>query len=64
MVHTDNHNIGDIVQKFGVGENILFSLLCSPRLNLFDQKYSKNRIIVKYYYNLKYMFSTLIHFFI
>ncbi len=25
---------------------ILFSLFCSPRLNLFDQKYSK---IVKYY---------------
>ncbi len=27
-------------------------LFCSPRLHLFDQKYSKNRN-VKYYYNLK-----------
>ncbi len=25
----------------------------SPRLNLFDQKYSKNSNIVKYYYNFK-----------
>ncbi len=34
------------------------TLLRSPRLHLFDQKYSKNRIIVKYYWNLKYFFST------
>uniref|UniRef100_A0A673FUK4 Uncharacterized protein n=1 Tax=Sinocyclocheilus rhinocerous TaxID=307959 RepID=A0A673FUK4_9TELE len=27
--------------------------LCSPRLHLFDQKYSKGCNIVKYYYNLK-----------
>ncbi len=26
---------------------------CLPRLHLFDQKYSKNSKIVKYYYNLK-----------
>ncbi len=26
--------------------------LCSPRLHLFDQKYSKNSKIIKYYYNL------------
>ncbi len=29
------------------------SLLCSPKLHLFDQKYNKNSNIVKYYYNLK-----------
>ncbi len=29
------------------------SLLSSPRLRLFDQNYSKNCNIVKYYYNLK-----------
>ncbi len=28
---------------------ILYSFLCSPRLYLFDQKYSKNSNIVKYY---------------
>ncbi len=26
---------------------------CSPKLHLFDQKYSKNSNIVKYNYNLK-----------
>ncbi len=29
------------------------SLLCSTRLHLFDPNYSKNSIIVKYFYNLK-----------
>jgi len=29
------------------------SLFCSPRLHLFDKKYSKNCNIVKYFYNLK-----------
>ncbi len=41
--------------KFGVSKKLhVFekSLLCSPRLHLFDQKYSKNSNIVKYYYNL------------
>jgi len=33
------------------------SLLSSPRLHLFDQKYSKNSNIVKYYYHLKELFS-------
>ncbi len=37
------------VQKFG----LVKSVLRSPRLHLFDQKYSKNSNIVKYYYNLK-----------
>ncbi len=32
---------------------MFLSLLCSPRLHLFDQKYSKNSNIVKYYYHLK-----------
>ncbi len=32
---------------------MFLSLLCSPRLHLFDQKYSKNSNIVKNYYNLK-----------
>ncbi len=30
--------------------NVFDSLLCSPRLYLFDEKYSN---IVKYYFNLK-----------
>ncbi len=35
------------------GKDILmFYLFRSPRLHLFDQKYSKNSNIVKYYYNL------------
>ncbi len=38
------------------------SLLCSQKLHLFDQKYSKNSNIVKYYYNLKQQFSILIYF--
>ncbi len=32
------------------------SLLCSPMVHLFDQKYSKNSSIVKYYYNLNNCF--------
>ncbi len=38
-------------------ENIIErSLLCSPRLHLFDQKYSKNSNIVKYFSNyIKYI---------
>ncbi len=32
--------------------HIKTSFLCSSRLHLFDQKYSKNRNIVKYYYNI------------
>ncbi len=39
-------------QKFGV-EKDFYSLLFSPRLHLFDQKYSKNANIMKYNYNLK-----------
>ncbi len=38
------------------------SLLCPQKLHLFDQKYSKNSNIVKYYYNLKQQFSILIYF--
>ncbi len=34
---------------FNVFEN---SLLSSPRMHLFDQNYSKNSNVVKYYYNL------------
>ncbi len=30
-------------------------------MNLVDQKYNKERNIVKYYYNLKYMFSNLVY---
>ncbi len=37
-------------------------LLCSPRLHLFDQKYSKNKNIMKNCYNLKYLFSICIYF--
>ncbi len=33
------------------------NLIRSPRLHLFDEKYSKNSNIVKYYYNLKWPFS-------
>ncbi len=39
------------IQRFAVGK-IFKSLLCSPRLNVFDQKYMENSNIVKYYYNL------------
>ncbi len=42
---------------FGVGKmfNVLErSVLCSPRLNLFDQKYCKNNNIVKYYHLKKF----------
>lgn len=31
----------------------LFKVFCSPKLQLFDQEYSKYCNIVKYYYNLK-----------
>ncbi len=37
------------------------SLLCSPRLHLFDLEYSKNSNIVKYYYNLKQQFFFYFH---
>ncbi len=33
--------------------NVFKRSLCSPRLHLFDQKYSKNSNIVEYYYYLK-----------
>ncbi len=45
-----------VVQKFGVGKILKYfwkNCFCSTRLHLFDQKYSKNSNIVKYYYNLK-----------
>ncbi len=32
------------------------SILCSPRVHFFDQKYSKNSNIVKYFYNLNNCF--------
>ncbi len=41
-----------VIQKFEV-VRFLKEVLCSPRLHLFDRKYSKNSNIVKYYYNLK-----------
>ncbi len=51
------------IQKFVFGKIWCFlSLLCSPRLHLFDQKYSKNSNIAKYNYNLKWQFSILIWF--
>ncbi len=34
-------------------------LFCSPSLHLFDQKYSKNIIILKYYYKLKDHFNSI-----
>ncbi len=34
------------------------SLLCSPKLHLFDPKYSENSNIMKNYYNLK----SILHF--
>ncbi len=34
----------------------------TPTLHLFDQKYSKNSNIVKYYYNLKEKFSISVFF--
>ncbi len=39
------------IQKFGVGKTFewFWKKLCSPRLHLFDQKYSKNRNNVKYF---------------
>ncbi len=43
-----------IVQKFWV-------CICSPRLHLFDLKYSKNSNIVKYYYNKTTVFFTSMH---
>ncbi len=41
-------------QMFGntIFKYFQWSLLCLPRLHLFDEKYSKNSNIVKYYYNL------------
>ncbi len=45
-----------IVQKFVVSKifNVIDrSLLCSTRLHLFDQNYSKHNNIVNYHYNLK-----------
>jgi len=33
-------------------------LLCSPRLHLFDQKYSETFNIVQYYYNLKHFITS------
>ncbi len=37
------------------------ALFCSPRLHLFDQKYSKNCNIVIYYCNFKYLVYVLIY---
>ncbi len=38
------------------------SLLCSPRVHFFNQNYSKNSNIVKYFYNLKSLFSIWLYF--
>ncbi len=46
-VYNNNNNNSTI---FNVFERRLF---CSPRLHLFEQKYSKNSNIVKYYYHFK-----------
>ncbi len=51
-------------KKFGISMIFFLDiferhLLYSPRLHLFDQKYS---YIVKYYYNLKQPFSIWIYF--
>ncbi len=48
--------ISTAIQNFAVSKNFLDS----SRLHLFDQKYSRNSNIVKYYLNLKYKFSILI----
>ncbi len=42
-------------KKFGLLRFLMFlrSLLCSPRVLLFDQKCNKYSKIVKYYYDLK-----------
>ncbi len=49
-------NINYHKKILGVGKIFLNvfkrSLSCSPRLQIFDQKYSKNKNIVKSYYNL------------
>jgi len=37
------------VQKFGVGNILLIQIQISDALHLFDQKYSTNHDIVKYY---------------
>ncbi len=51
------------VQKFRADKIIylfkFWSLLCSPWLHLFDQKYRYN---VKYYYTFKYLFSIWLYF--
>ncbi len=44
--HSYQHLIYPISKIF---LNVFDSLLCSPRLHLFDQKYSKNSNIVKFY---------------
>ncbi len=44
-------------QKFGIIQFFFFFFL--TRLYLFDQKYSKNCNILKYYYNLNELFSSL-----
>ncbi len=47
---------------FGVGKNFnVFERRLQDSIYL-DQKYSKNKNILKYYYNLKWLFSILIHF--
>ncbi len=54
------------VQTFELGKIFLnvpqTSILCSPMLHIFDQKYSKNSNIVKYYYNVKELFSEFEYF--
>ncbi len=40
-------------RSLGLVRLFIFNLFWSPRLHLFDQNYSKNSNIVKYYYNLK-----------
>ncbi len=41
---------------------IMYSILCSPRLHLFDQKYSKNSNIVKYYLSSVLKKKSKLHF--
>ncbi len=50
------NKVNTTLQKFGVGYFFYVferNLLSSPRLHLFDQKYSNQHNIMKYYYNLR-----------
>ncbi len=62
MLHIFYHNIYNIFSYSFIQNCLQIFTLMLPRLHLFEQKYSKNSNIMKYYYHFIELFSILMYF--